>query len=227
MITEGTNNSQWMNEQTPQAGLWKLGEFHKSFCGRMSLAPQSLISGWHVIIFSNAPWVLPGSSALHCKCLALVLSLALKHSWFTYSLFIAFWALSPGSSALGWTGFSCSSWNIVMYLSAGRLHLQWAGLTWCGLEKKKWKYAPCIWFLSSWESSDIQECFLHWKWFPNEWFHFSLCTEKLARPRDYTTETTQSLWDSPLFGSCIWAELQTHRFSTCKPETTALTARGS
>lgn len=102
----------------------------------MSLAPQSLISGWHVIIFSNAPWVLPGSSALHCKCLALVLSLALKHSWFTYSLFIAFWALSPGSSALGWTGFSCSSWNIVMYLSAGRLHLQWAGLTWCGLEKK-------------------------------------------------------------------------------------------
>jgi hypothetical protein len=34
-----------------QAGLGKLGEFHKSFCGRMSLAPQSLISGWHVIIF--------------------------------------------------------------------------------------------------------------------------------------------------------------------------------
>lgn len=113
------------------------------------------------------------------------------------------------------------------YVSAGRLHLQWAGLTWCGLGEKKWKCAPCIWFFSSWESSDIQECFLHWKWFPNEWFHFSLCREKLARPRDYTTETIQPLWDSPLFGSCVLAELQTHRFSTCKPETTTLTARGS
>lgn len=86
--------------------------------------------------FSNAPWVLTGSSALHCKCLALVLSLALRHSWFTYSLFIAFWALSPGSSALGWTGFSLLILKY-SYVSAGKLHLQWAGLTWCGLKEKK------------------------------------------------------------------------------------------
>lgn len=174
-----------MNERTNSTGRSvKIGRIPQILLwedGSCSSEPHFRLACNH---FSNAPWVLTGSSALHCKCLALVLSLALKHSWFTYSLFIAFWALSPGSSALGWTGFSCSSWNIVMYQQAG---FTFSGLGWPDVDlkkKKERKRAPCTWFLSLWETSDIQGCFLHSKWFPNEWFHFTLCTEKLPKPRN-------------------------------------------
>lgn len=118
-----------MSEWTHSTG-WvpQMGRMPTKPCGRAAPAPQSLTEGPcnHI---SNAPRVL--SSPLCCLslfCLALVLIFSPKPSWFTYSPFIALWALSPGNCAPEWTRLSCSSsWNTAMYQQAG---FPFPGLNW-------------------------------------------------------------------------------------------------
>lgn len=105
-----------VSEHTPRAGLHELGELPQILVeGLLQLLGVSFKA--HVIIFLMLPgFFLAHIAVLHCKSLALVLIFMPKPSWFSYFLFIALWALSPGNYALEWTGLSySSSCNNLMY----------------------------------------------------------------------------------------------------------------